>query len=258
MKSKRQKLSQKERRQLIEENLGIGEILWEKFEAGIYNYCDRWCEKCSKTKRCFLYFMEERDKKVSEDDSAIEIVTKSLTRTKTLIEKIAEAEGHDLKITKKDEKEFEKREAFADPDNNPLVVEALEIFKLLADFLQKNKKRGGDKLDDAFEKLSWHHTFLYPKTARAVSSKLESQYEKGKDFKKISLDDSQKSAWVAYRAAMICIDSLDTLWPCLEGIETRKLVARIKKFIQQLEVVAFRVWVGDNILNNRIDGRLLL
>ncbi|MCB0550950.1 MAG: hypothetical protein KDD19_25495 [Phaeodactylibacter sp.] len=26
---------------------------------GIYNYCDRWCERCSFTSRCLLYAQEQ-------------------------------------------------------------------------------------------------------------------------------------------------------------------------------------------------------
>ena len=29
--------------------------------SGIYNYCDRWCEKCQFTSRCLLYATEQED-----------------------------------------------------------------------------------------------------------------------------------------------------------------------------------------------------
>src|SRR5262245_58416083 len=29
------------------------------FISGIYNYCDRWCERCAFTSRCFLYATEK-------------------------------------------------------------------------------------------------------------------------------------------------------------------------------------------------------
>src|SRR2546425_6667801 len=31
------------------------------FISGIYNYCDRWCERCSFTSRCLLYATEQAD-----------------------------------------------------------------------------------------------------------------------------------------------------------------------------------------------------
>ena len=33
-----------------------------RFIEDIYNYCDRWCERCSFTSRCMLYAMEEEDR----------------------------------------------------------------------------------------------------------------------------------------------------------------------------------------------------
>src|SRR5678816_2131779 len=33
--------------------------------SGIYNYCDRWCERCPLTSRCLVYATEKED-----DDSA--------------------------------------------------------------------------------------------------------------------------------------------------------------------------------------------
>ncbi len=32
----------------------------ENFIPGIYNYCDRWCERCPFTDRCMNYAMEKR------------------------------------------------------------------------------------------------------------------------------------------------------------------------------------------------------
>src|SRR3989441_7528400 len=35
------------------------------FISGIYNYCDRWCERCPFTARCLVYATEKED----EDDN---------------------------------------------------------------------------------------------------------------------------------------------------------------------------------------------
>src|SRR5688572_20747045 len=31
------------------------------FISGVYNYCDRWCERCAFTSRCMVYASEEED-----------------------------------------------------------------------------------------------------------------------------------------------------------------------------------------------------
>jgi hypothetical protein len=32
----------------------------DQFISGIYNYCDRWCERCSMTARCYVFWQEKR------------------------------------------------------------------------------------------------------------------------------------------------------------------------------------------------------
>jgi ElaB/YqjD/DUF883 family membrane-anchored ribosome-binding protein len=38
------------------------------FISGIYNYCDRWCERCPLTARCLLYATEEADADLSDPE----------------------------------------------------------------------------------------------------------------------------------------------------------------------------------------------
>ena len=39
----------------------------EKLVPGIYNYCDRWCERCTKTQHCLTYLHEQEMKEGSEN-----------------------------------------------------------------------------------------------------------------------------------------------------------------------------------------------
>jgi hypothetical protein len=38
------------------------------FISGIYNYCDRWCERCAFSSRCFLYATEKADPELDDPD----------------------------------------------------------------------------------------------------------------------------------------------------------------------------------------------
>src|SRR6185295_12735447 len=38
------------------------------FISGIYNYCDRWCERCAFSSRCFLYATETADPDLDAPD----------------------------------------------------------------------------------------------------------------------------------------------------------------------------------------------
>lgn len=42
----------------------------DDFISGIYNYCDRWCERCAFTGRCRVFADESQ---ASEDESSLEI-----------------------------------------------------------------------------------------------------------------------------------------------------------------------------------------
>src|SRR5258708_12642408 len=42
------------------------------FISGIYNYCDRWCERCPLTARCLVYASEQADD-VSSDPEVHDI-----------------------------------------------------------------------------------------------------------------------------------------------------------------------------------------
>ncbi|WP_194977126.1 hypothetical protein [Aquiflexum lacus] len=35
---------------------------------GIYNWCDRWCERCKMTSKCFLYAQEQEDRAIMDSD----------------------------------------------------------------------------------------------------------------------------------------------------------------------------------------------
>src|SRR5260370_32340413 len=39
------------------------------FISGIYNYCDRWCERCPFTSRCFLYATERADPDLDDPEA---------------------------------------------------------------------------------------------------------------------------------------------------------------------------------------------
>src|ERR1051325_1312896 len=38
--------------------------------SGVYNYCDRWCERCPLTSRCLVYATEQEDNEVFENHDA--------------------------------------------------------------------------------------------------------------------------------------------------------------------------------------------
>ena len=78
------------------------------FVPGIYNYCDRWCERCAFTTRCFLFAREKTyfgDK--TEHDLKSDAFWKTMQGifrdTKTLIQRAAVEHGIDLNTLDQEE-----------------------------------------------------------------------------------------------------------------------------------------------------------
>ncbi len=71
---------------------------------GIYNYCDRWCERCDFTSRCLQFQMEREEEDLTSTSSTTEEanaefwvkVTNAFSMAMELLEDIAEREGIDL------------------------------------------------------------------------------------------------------------------------------------------------------------------
>ncbi len=68
---------------------------------GIYNYCDRWCERCPLTGRCMTFAMgnergSDEDSLDVHNEAFWETITRSFQSTINLIEEIARREGIDL------------------------------------------------------------------------------------------------------------------------------------------------------------------
>lgn len=72
-----------------------------RFISGIYNCCDRWCERCRFTERCFLYATEEKRKEERRgrepaETDFMEDVAESFALVRKMLEDWAAKEGVDL------------------------------------------------------------------------------------------------------------------------------------------------------------------
>ena len=84
------------------------------FIAGIYNYCDRWCERCAFTARCLVFAREKKyfGDKAEHDlksDAFWKTMTEIFSDTKTLIQRAAEEHGIDLNSVDQEELDREMK-----------------------------------------------------------------------------------------------------------------------------------------------------
>jgi hypothetical protein len=205
-----------------------------KFTPGIYNYCDRWCERCPHTSRCMNFALSEEQ---FSDPQAHDINNKAFWQklhevfqtTLEMLKETAQEMGIDIEsIDNQDDSDYEK-----DIDNiteNHHCCQASKAYSQMvknwfdsADdlFAQKANELGLQaqlelpacqpqtealELKDAVDIIRWYQHFIYIKLKRAISGTLRDTIEE--DF-----NDSNGSA----KVALIAIDRSIAAWSQLRN-----------------------------------------
>jgi hypothetical protein len=198
------------------------------FIPGIYNYCDRWCERCAHTSRCRVFRdserMKQRHRREGKDpdtiDVALEDVARNFQKVRRMLERFAEAEGLDLDaIVAEGGEDLACQRAERDALKHPVMQSAQRYTDLAAPLLERLRPLLNDALDNtrqraefmdvaaeadtlavvrnAFEVLSWDHMLVSVKIRRAVEGKLEADQEADELGREFHLQDAAGSAHVA-------------------------------------------------------------
>jgi hypothetical protein len=106
----------------------------ENYIPGVYNYCDRWCERCPLTARCQVFAVEERRKRGEDDYSAFWKVFDSQTAQN--LEDWTEDGGDSFSLPEFESwnatDEFEPRQA-----RDPLVAQAMDYGRQASTWLSQ-------------------------------------------------------------------------------------------------------------------------
>jgi len=186
----------------------------ERFVSGIYNYCDRWCERCPQTGRCLNFAMEQEE---GADPEANDIRNAAFWRklsdifgkTMELLEETAKQWGIDPKNLDSAEDE-ESSAAKKDAARAHVVSRAAESYAKMVDDWFKGKEDlfffpiaavpdVSVKIEEAVEVIRWYQFFIAAKVMRAIRGSIE---ERGTD------PDSDGSA----KVALIGIDRSIAAW----------------------------------------------
>jgi hypothetical protein len=198
------------------------------FISGIYNYCDRWCEKCPLTHRCLLFHqqaeMRSRHLEAGEDPEDWDVVLKdvgdNLREAAEGFVKLAEERGIDLKQIVEDDEEEYKSQDFKDhplrKKAHKFAMDSHHFLEKLSTLLHEEQRKAIsveqlDDLQECFETLSWYHMQIAVKIDRALSGRASSAKfaeEYGPGF----LNDSDGSAKVAYLGIIRCMDALTKVY----------------------------------------------
>jgi hypothetical protein len=196
--------------------------------SGIYNYCDRWCERCPLTSRCLVYATEQEEDDAPEShDIRNEAFWRKLgsifLETQEMIRKWAQEKGIDLnEPTADDEARNHRKRRLV--DNHPLTRsgkkyanaasdwfrefdQTIEISDLRASEIELEQ---AESLEDAREVIQWYQYQIAVKTMRALSARKE---ELEGDAESADLPkDSDGSA----KVALIGIDRSIAAWRIMQ------------------------------------------
>ena len=195
-----------------------------KFIPGIYNFCDRWCERCVFTSRCLNYAMGEEEFSDPEthdlnSEAFWEKISETFKATLELLEEMAGEQGIDLSSLDLEDTAYETKQD-QDAAKNHECSRAAEIYANMVDkwfnsaknlFKEKDEELNmkaelelpnsdpfaeAEVLEDALEVIQWHQHQIYVKISRALFSRIDEKREAADEFPKDS-DGSAKVALIA-------------------------------------------------------------
>ncbi len=203
--------------------------------SGIYNYCDRWCERCTMKKHCSIYYMEldEDNNSATEIKDNLDRVSDIFSLTMEMLQEVADEMGLDLSdlpevdIPEHIPSELENiANAYGEQINKWLIANH-ESFREYAEKLSLVNEGKADNILDAMMIINWYSSMIGAKINRAMSSD---------GFKIDEADDtdfqdqlgSAKVALISIDNSINAIDLLLNTFPEEEG-ESLSFLATLSK-----------------------------
>jgi len=215
----------------------LDELLQDpKFISGIYNYCDRWCERCAFSNRCLVYAEEKADdsgdpaERDMDNQKFWDKLHLRFQETLEMIKADAKERGIDLNDPKledsvaREQREERRRAAKNVPlargakaymgatekwfdQAKPLLEEKVGELKTQVNLEIGDPAAEAEKLSDFTDVIRWYQHFIYVKLSRAISSRAREDMETDEELKAFS-KDSDGSA----KIALIAIDRSIAAW----------------------------------------------
>ncbi len=230
----------------------------ENFIPGIYNYCDRWCERCPFTDRCMNYAMEKRrwgdnPPRDIQDPEFGDAFTEIMEETLTLLARMAEEMGIDLDDVD-EEALAEENRRFEESWQHDLMQAANAYAEMVDQWFDDAEGDFRDKVEtlnmllrvnapgvdpqaeaaaliDAVEVIRWYQFFISAKLHRALMGRDDPETGYPKDA-----DGSAKIALIAMDRSMAAWERLLYAFPARET-ETLTILARLQRLRAQTEAL---------------------
>lgn len=232
-----------------------------RFIPGIYDYCDRWCERCAFTSRCMTYAMSEEafDSPASRDVKNEAFWSKLgdiFAATAEMVKEKAKELGIDLDAFDGDETAEPVRHIHDIAREQPCSRAAREYAEIVNDWFEANKwhlERKAEELEslaqadvpgtnpaddavrikDDIEVIRWYQHQIYVKLCRAAAGMLRGRFEDRED----ASEDANGSAKVALIGVERSIAAWAALLPHFSDQERAilRLLSVLQRLLSQIE-----------------------
>ena len=209
--------------------------------AGIYNYCDRWCERCTFTSRCAVY-EDESDLPPAQRDlknkAFWDRLGQNFIKAKDLLQKAAEHYGVDLEAAREEIEENQRRKERIKHESrqHPLSELSFEYSGIAREWLKtqpgmldrldtlkteltlgveshESAKKETSTIKDSLAVVQWYLAFIHVKLMRALMGKLSNNNEDDDDDSHRDSDGSAKIAIIAIERSMHAWSALFDILP---------------------------------------------
>lgn len=212
-----------------------------RFISGIYNYCDRWCERCPFTSRCLNFAMQQADGLAEEqrdthNQAFWDHLHQLFQDTMQMIQEDAQKRGIDLNdpSVQVETLAYERRLRRQEIKNQRLPKAAMTYAKRVDRWMDAAKpdfKAKGAELEtearlevgrpqralavieDFVDVIRWYQHFIYIKLCRTISSQCEEAMETDPEVRSFPRD-SEGTA----KIALIAIDRSIAAWAGLREV----------------------------------------
>lgn len=224
--------------------------------SGIFNYCDRWCERCTFTSRCAVY---EDETEVGSDELDMKNkafwnrLGQNFVKAKDLLQKVADQSGVDLQavqvemaenLRKKDQIKHESREhplsqlTFRYSEvgrewlkTQPGMLDRLDALKTeltLGVESQEGARRQTVIIKDSLAVIQWYLAFIHVKLVRALMGRLSSEAWEDEGRYQRDYDGSAKIALIAIQRSIQAWSQLFEILPEKED-DFLKILSMLQK-----------------------------
>ena len=175
----------------------------------IFNYCDRWCERCAFTSKCRNYAFSKEDPP-TDSPELWDYLHNVFQATFLMLEEMMKENGIDI-----GKMEDINEIPVHDPQNHPLSIFAHDIAFKIDNWLKRNDLSGKiieqektginltkklSRYKDSIEAIYWYNFFIAVKITRAISGLLDND-----EYSDYDMNGSAK-------IALISVDRLIACW----------------------------------------------